>query len=64
MYHDNYASLWGMQFFDGTNKKIYESAEKSGLNGYKHEIILKKGERIIGFKSRKDNDAYAFHQNF
>ena len=53
-----------MQFFDGTNKKIYESAEKSGLNGYKHEIILKKGEKIIGFQSRKDNDTYAFHQDF
>ena len=54
----------GIQFYTAIGELIYESPWKAGLNHNKHEILLKAGEKIIGFQSRKANDYQAYHSDF
>lgn len=57
--------LTGIQLFDAKDVKLLESSYKlSFLHHEKHEIILEEGERIVGMKSRKYNDSFAFHLDF
>ena len=54
MYHNEFASLQGIRFYDVDGNIIYESAcHIAFCHPYfkKHEILLNEGEKIIGFVS-------------
>jgi len=56
-YYPGGGDLWGIRFFDADSALIYESAWKNAFtNSFykKQEILLKEGERIIGFVSSGD----------
>jgi hypothetical protein len=49
--------MYGFQFFDKDNVKLFESAYRepynNPINYLSQETVLEDNERIIGFKSRK-----------
>ena len=58
-YHPAHAMLEGLRFYDAAGTLIYETAYKVPFTSsvYKyHEILMKDGERIVGFQSRKYSD--------
>ena len=65
--HPTDAMLMGIQFFDKKGTKTYESAWKTAFTNTSftsHETVLAEGERIAGFKSRKQSDTHALHYDF
>ena len=66
-YPNSDAYLRGIQLFDKNDTMIYESEWKSAFTSTSytsHETVLAEGERIVGFKSRKASDTYAYHYDF
>ena len=63
-YYPYTAQLMGIRFYDLDDKCIYESTCKGGLFYDKHEILLNKGEKIIGFQSREYEPGTAWHFDF
>ena len=61
------AVLYGLRFYDKDGKLIYESTYKDAFSYSsigKHEILLREGEKIVGFISKEQRLGQAWHCDF
>ncbi len=57
--------LSGIQLFDKDDVSLFAEGYEKYTKDYKsHEFILEEGERLVGFKSRKDTGSACKHLGF